>query len=118
MQPFICFEPYILHNMNHARINDIKPQRLTPSGCTDLGFRKFEVITRTQVFCYLQIKSIQSLKDENVVSGILMGFTYLTVKRTSAIISTEPPSEEYDRLTKVPFKSSYDHKRGFRLKPN
>ena len=81
--------------MNHARINDIKLQRL-PSGCTDLGFRKFEVITRTQVFSYDQIKSIQSLKDKNVISGILMGFTYLTLKRTAVIISTKPTSEEYD----------------------
>lgn len=81
MQPFICFEPYILHNMNHARINDIKPQRLTPSGCTDLGFRKFEVITRTQVFCYLQIKSIQSLKDENVVSWYFNGIYILNSQK-------------------------------------
>ena len=42
--------PSIFQTMNYVRLNNpsLKYQRFTPSGCRDIGNRKFEFVAKTQ----------------------------------------------------------------------
>ena len=54
-----CRRPQIFQTMNSVRSNSVslKYQRPTPSGCKDIGVRKFEFVAKTQFFCYISFKS-------------------------------------------------------------
>ena len=55
-----CRRPYIFQTMNSVRLNNVslKYQRPSPSGCKDIGIRKFEFAEKTQFLCLVTILEI------------------------------------------------------------
>ena len=51
--------PYIFQTINNVRSNNIslKYQRLTPPGCIDIGFGKFDFVAKANFF-----RNVQSFK--------------------------------------------------------